>query len=200
MGCGQWQVRTGQLTLYRKARRYLRTQRAEQAIRLLCARAEACDKQYGDGQGCAGHAGVGLGWQTGKLTFTLSPAALISSSSTSSVKSRVLIVALVLVVIDPRVTQPCKRGGTGWWDCCRDHPNQPGQPEVSAFCKSVAVQPTSNRNAKLGHAHIPGPSSSSLIENRKAGPLQYAGAGLGRARARAHSYWAFCTSSMHSYA
>ena len=56
---------------------------------------------HGDGKGSVGHAGVGLGWQTGKLTCTLSPASLISSSSTSSLKSRVLIVALALVVIYP---------------------------------------------------------------------------------------------------
>jgi hypothetical protein len=37
-----------------------------------------------DGKGSAGHAGVGLGWQTGKLNFTHGPAALISYSSTSS--------------------------------------------------------------------------------------------------------------------
>jgi hypothetical protein len=60
----------------------------------VCSARSGCLKRgvvHGDGKGSAGHAGVGLRWQTGKLTFTHGPAALISYSSTSSMKSRVLI-------------------------------------------------------------------------------------------------------------
>jgi hypothetical protein len=74
------------------------------------------------------------------------------------------------------VTQPCKRGGTGWLDCSRDHTNWHGQPEVSALCKSVAVQHTSSRNANPRHAqHIPGTSSSSLIDYRRLSRMQMLG-------------------------
>ena len=50
----------------------------------VCSARSGCLRRgvvRGDGKGSPGHAGVGLGWQTGKLTFTHGPAALISYSS-----------------------------------------------------------------------------------------------------------------------
>ena len=65
---------------------------AEMGALAVCSARSGCLRRgvvHGDGKGSAGHVGVGLGWQTGKLNFTHGPAALISYSSTSSRKSRV---------------------------------------------------------------------------------------------------------------
>jgi hypothetical protein len=47
----------------------------------VCSARSGCLRRgvvHKDGKCSAGHAGVGLGWQSGKLTFTHGPAALIS--------------------------------------------------------------------------------------------------------------------------
>ena len=57
---------------------------AEMGAVAVCSARSGCLRRgvvHGDGKGSAGHAGVGLGWQTGKLTFTHGPAAVISYSS-----------------------------------------------------------------------------------------------------------------------
>ena len=56
--------------------------------------------------------------------------------------------------------------------------NQPGQPLVSAFCKSVPVQHKSSRNANPGHVHISGTSSLILINHRRCAGMQMLGMGL----------------------
>ena len=51
---------------------------AEMGAVAVCSARSGCLRRgvvHGDGKGSAGHAGVGLGWQTGKLNFTHGPAA-----------------------------------------------------------------------------------------------------------------------------
>jgi hypothetical protein len=79
---------------------------------------------HGDGKCSAGHEGVGLGWQTGKLNVTHGPAALISYSSTSSRKSRVLIEEQDHVVIDQCLSTPANEAARGAVRLqYRGHPN-----------------------------------------------------------------------------
>ena len=124
----------------------------------VCSASSGCFRRgvvHGDDKGSAGHAGVGLGWQTGKLTCTHGPAALISYSihQTSSKKSRVLIEEQDHVVIDKchSTLQTRRHRLVGL---------QQGPPELAwaaSECilqESVAVQHTSSRNANPGHAHI----------------------------------------------
>ena len=101
----------------------------------VCSARSGCLRRgvvHGDGKGSAGHAGVGLGWQTGKLTFTHGPAALISYSSTSSRKSRVLIEEQDHVVIDQRhsTLQTRRHGVVGL---------QQGPPELAWAARSECI-------------------------------------------------------------
>ena len=109
---------------------------AEMGAVAVCSARSGCLRRgvvHGDGKGSAGHAGVGLGWQTEKLTFTHGPAALISYSSTSSRKSRVLIEEQDHVVIDQRhsTLQTRRHGVVGL---------QQGPPELVAWAaRSVCI-------------------------------------------------------------
>ena len=102
----------------------------------VCSARSGCLRRgvvHGDsGKGSAGHAGVGLGWQTGKLTFTHGPAALISYSSTSSRKSRALIEEQDHVVIDQRhsTLQTRRHGVVGL---------QQGPPELAWAARSECI-------------------------------------------------------------
>ena len=108
---------------------------AEMGAVAVCSARSGCLRRgvvHGDGKGSAGHAGVGLGWQTGKLTFTHGPAALISYSSTSSRKSRVLIEEQDHVVIDQRhsTLQTRRHGVVGL---------QQGPPELAWAARSECI-------------------------------------------------------------
>jgi hypothetical protein len=148
---------------------------------------------HGDGKGSAGHAAVGLEWQTGKLTFTHGPAALISYSSTSSRKSRVLIEEQDHVVIDQRhSTLQTRRHGVQ------------GPPELAWAARSECIlqerRGSTHKQPQCKPWTCPH-TWGQLIEpdqNSKRRTAANAGAGLGRARA--HNYWTFCTSSMQSNA
>ena len=101
----------------------------------VCSARSGCLRRgvvHGDGKGSAGHAGVGLGWQTGKLNFTHGPAALISYSSTSSRKSRVLIEEQDHVVIDQcqSTLQTRRHGVVGL---------QQGPPELARAARSECI-------------------------------------------------------------
>jgi hypothetical protein len=155
---------------------------------------------HGDGKGSAGHAGVGLGWQTGKLTFTHGPAALISYSSTSSRKSRVLIEEQDHVVIDQRhsTLQTRRHGMVGL---------QQGPPELAWAARSECIlQPVTHRGLENQSARgfLLYVSVPTLIILRDRSRLLFGRIGFcapcTRSRLMSSHFWPFCTSSMQSNA
>ena len=168
----------------------------------VCSARSGCLRRgvvHGDGKGSAGHAGVGLGWQTGKLTFTHGPAALISYSSTSSRKSRVLIEEQDHVVIDQRhsTLQTRRHGVVGL---------QQGPPELAWAARSECIlqerRGSTHKQPQCKPWTCPHTCTwGQLIEpDRLSKVVTDADAGDGVNWARASDFWPFCTSSMQSNA
>ena len=150
----------------------------------VCSARSGCLRRgvvHGDGSGSAGHVGVGLGWQTGKLTFTHGPAAVISYSSTSSRKSRVLIEEQDHVVIDQRhsTLQTRQHGVVGL---------QQGPPELAWAARSECIlqerRSSTHKQPQLAAmqtlnmpTYLGGASSSSLTDYRRLSRMQMLGTG-----------------------